>query len=285
MNKKCLSIQSKIDRFLRGELSQNARHRVALHLGECENCAQALEFRRKLDARLEAPIEVTEAVTQRVLDLANNRGLAPSRRPTVKTLLGDPIMKRIVLSSAAVSVICIGVALFVPSKAPAASPQAAFLAMKRAILSNQRLAKIIKKPTNQGSKTELELTTAKVMSSVAYLDLRGGPQTVDLDPNNYSMISFGQTKNQILLTPKDNPNRRDEWVLYDQTNLPRAWSSYTLKPTGWVRQAFLRFNLANPDFEYTFDPKSGAYYVIPRILIKEPRAFRRSKNLDSKPKQ
>jgi len=263
VKKKCLLIQSKIDRFLRGELSQTRRQKIAIHLGECDACSKYLEFCRKLDATADSSVEVPESLTQRVHALQSDRAAVNRTQRRLKFHLGDPLMKKIVVSSAALSAICVGIALFAPSRAPAASPQAAFLAMKKAILSDQKLADVITSPLKKGVKVEPAALNKSVQ--VVYWNQPNVKWPLDLDPKEYSQIRFGQTQNRIWVIPKSNPMRRDEWVLHEATHLPKSWTSYTLKPTGWVQQAFLKFNLVNgTSGEYSFDPKSGEYNVVPK---------------------
>src|SRR5262249_44107272 len=118
---KCETVQELLSRYLTDELPSGQKASVKEHLSDCVACREALAFHRSLQSQLDVALQEPLSLHQRMMEKAG------ASKPTLMTrLLGDTLMKRILISSTAVTALVAATVLIAPRAAMASTPKETF---------------------------------------------------------------------------------------------------------------------------------------------------------------
>jgi putative zinc finger protein len=234
---KCEAVQSLIARNERGELSQKQQIEVTDHLKDCVPCREWAAFSGLIDSRMDGPMQTPAGLHARVC-----QGIAttPDRRNLVTRLFGDPTMKKLLISTSAITAIAAGTLLLVPVLATASTPAATFKAMRAALAGAAHSGELTLSAlvTNDGQVTAYGLLDGQPLPAEVPLQVdvkHSGNEyditiTADLSPANYSSIKFGKDQSTLELTPKNAPGHRVEIALDPTTDKPKSWTTFEQFP-------------------------------------------------------
>ena len=236
MTKKCKQVQRQLDRYLRTELSEATQKSVVVHLAACEVCREVLEFHRMLDAKLGGNPAVPDALRMRTEACLGNPA---GRRSWLAQALGEPIMKKILLSSTALAVVLITGVILAPSLAQGSTPHEKFVKMRSALAQAAFTGEIqVSVTADKGGLASFSVlldgnplppdvpirTTSKEDGNVVDYTI-----TIDLSGNNFSSMQFGKDQNTLNLIPKGKPGVVDVVHLDPKSAKPLDWSTFELK--------------------------------------------------------
>ena len=236
MTKKCKQVQRQLDRFLRSELTLSIRKEIEDHLTTCRKCGEVLAFHQALDTNLNGKAGMPDDLRMRTEELL----ATPSRRRSWLTqAFGEPIMKKILLSSTAVAAALIAGIVLVPSLAQGATPREKFVMMRSALAQAASDGEITISATADKSglasfsvlldgnplppDVPVNITSKEEANVIDYTI------TIDLSGNNFSSMQFGKDQNTLNLVPKGKPGLVDVVHLDPKTGKPLNWSTCAVK--------------------------------------------------------
>jgi len=241
---KCETVQPLIARYLRGEVPSQQREEISRHLMDCANCREEILFHRSIESRMDGPIEVPSNLRHRISERLESQ---PSQPSILARFLGEPTMKKILISSSALTAAIIGAVLLAPGTAQATTPLNAFKAMRSALAGAVRSGelRLTGSVTGNGTVTvsgtldgqPLPPDIPLLVNVDRHENVYDITITANLAPSNYSSIKYGKDPSTLELVPKDSPNKRIEVGLDPVTSKPKSWSSFSKveglwKPTG-----------------------------------------------------
>ena len=95
---KCETVQELLSRYLSGELNDLQRASVGEHVADCASCRESLAFHRSLSSQMAVSGAPSAALYDRV-----SREVSIPRPGLLTRIFGDPTMKKILISSTAVT--------------------------------------------------------------------------------------------------------------------------------------------------------------------------------------
>ncbi len=152
-------------------------------------------------------------------------------------------MKRILLSTSAVTAVAAAALLIVPGTAHASTPLTTFNSMRAALAKALRSGEVTfttsvapggvisvngtldGQPFPPGIPVHVD---AKVDGDTYHITV-----TANLAPSNYSSIKFGKDHSVLELSPKGKSDVREEVVLDPSTMAPLAWTTFKSENGGW----------------------------------------------------
>jgi hypothetical protein len=235
MIKNCNRNQRLLDRYLRNELSPTLRSSIEEHLGLCESCREALGFRRALDSRLDLAVEPPSGLRARFETMAT----APiPRRSWLVQTLGDPTMRKILVSTTLTTAVVAGAILLAPSQAHGATAHEKLASMRSALVralgdGELSITGILTKDNDASFSVTLDGSPlppdvpVKVQGEKheGYSDYT---VKIDFSDANFSSVSFGKDQNTLKLIPKASPDTLDVVSLDPKTGKPLTWTEYKL---------------------------------------------------------
>ncbi len=241
---KCEKIQSLIARYLRDELSGKQRATVTNHLNECVDCRQALAFHRYLDSNLNSDMEAPGELRDRLENRLRSTG---GRLHPLARFFGDPTMKRILISSTALTAIVAAALVLTPGSANASTPAGALKLMRSALAAAARSGELTFSASIDGNGAvtvtgtldgqplpkDVPLNVSVVHSADSYEITT----TADLSPAGFSSIRFGKDHSTLELVPKKAKDHRIEIGLDPSCMKPVSWTSYTKSNGEWKADA------------------------------------------------
>jgi hypothetical protein len=233
---KCEAVQESISRYLTDELPGAVSASVKDHLADCASCRDALAFHRSLQSRMDAPMQAPRSLEQGVA----KKSAATAPTAWLTRILGDPTMKKILISSTAVTALLAAVLVLTPSNANASTPVEKFNKMRAAITKAMKNGELVLDVT---ADAEGKVTVVGTLDGAPlpqdfplYVGVtRDGNMldvdvTSDIDSGNYSAIRFGKNQNTLVLVPKNNPKALTEIVLDPKSNRPTSWKATKQEP-------------------------------------------------------
>jgi hypothetical protein len=227
---KCEAIQELLSRYLTDELSVEQKGHVQEHLKECVSCREALAFHRSLTYQMDAVV----AVPPRLQDRVAEKIVAP-RAAWLTRILGDPTMKKILISSTAATALVAAFLVMAPRSASASTPLEKFNKMRAAIGMAMENGDLTLEVTSDargvvtvtgvldGAPLPADfpvLTTVKRDGD--FLDVK---VHIDLSPDNYSTIRYGRDQNTLIMVPKANPQAKTVVGLDPKSMKPESWTT------------------------------------------------------------
>jgi hypothetical protein len=231
---KCEAVQALLSRYRREELKPKQHAEVAAHLSECTDCREALAFERSLETRLDAVGQASQSLQQRVF----TQIATPLSRPALLArVLGDPTMKKILISSTAVTALVAGALLLAPRTASASTPVETLKSMRAALAQAVEDGELT---LNLNSDAEGAVTVSGTLNGAPLPDdfplvfhtTREGDilditVTADFTPSDYKSIAYGKDNNTLEIVPKASPNKRFEIGLDPKSRQPKSWTTWT----------------------------------------------------------
>jgi len=235
---KCEAIEELLSRYLTDELSVEQKGHVQEHLKECVSCREALAFHRSLSSQMDAVV----AVPSRLQDRMAEKVAAP--RPAWLTrIFGDPTMKKILISSTAVTAMLAAAIIMTPRAASASTPTETFNKMRAALamaMQNGELTLYISSDNKGTITVEGTLDGAPLPKNFPLLvhstidgNIIDVEVTADLAPANYSKIAYGKDHNTLELVPKAHPKTKTEIVLDPKSLKPKTWTTLQANDGLW----------------------------------------------------
>lgn len=204
--------------------SQSAE--VQDHVADCPDCREFLIFQRSLEARLDGGMAVPTSLYQKAM----NRVDEQAGRPLFARMLGNNTMKKILISSTALTAILVAGFLSLSGRASASSAIEEYNSMKAALIqaASKGELKISVKSSPEGEVTVSGSMNGKTLPNgfpLKFTSTRSGDVldvkvTVDLAPTEYQSITFGKEHNSILLVPKDSKNGKIQIFIDPKTKTP-----------------------------------------------------------------
>jgi hypothetical protein len=246
---KCEDVQALMARYLREELAPKARTRVAEHLSDCADCREELAFHRSLESRLDNAVQPPETLRTRVFE----RIESPSARPALLArLLGDPTMKKILISSTAVTAFVAMALLLTPRTANASTPAEKLNSMRAALaraaqsgeltlnLSSDNKGAVTVTGTLDGAPLPPDFPLhVDVTRTANYIDAH---VTADLSPEDYKVLQFGRDENTLVMVPKASPSKKIEVGLDPKSMKPNSWTTWeNLGGTTWKETSATKY--------------------------------------------
>jgi len=237
---RCEDIQQALSRYLTDELSLSRKDAISKHLEECADCREALMFHRSLAARLDGSVHVPSSLEKKVLG-------ADTHTTWMTRVFGDPTMKRIAISTTAVTALVLATALFVPRSANASTP----------VESLKKLRSALATAMHDGELT-LNATADKNGSVTISGTLDGNPLpddfpmtvhvthegnvsdihvTVDLSPDQFKSIEYGADKQTLLLTPKNKSGVKYSVGLDKTSSAMKSWTTLVADKGAWATKS------------------------------------------------
>lgn len=231
---KCEDVQTLLSRYLREELKPKQHAEVAAHVAECPECREALAFHRSLESRLDAVVQPPPSMRSRVF---TQIATPPTRPALLDRILGDPTMKKILISSAAVTALVAGALLLAPRAANASTPVETLKSMRAALAQAANDGQLT---LNLTSDADGNVTVSGMLNGaplpkdfpLVFHTTREGDilditVTADFAPADYKSITYGKDTNTLEIVPKASPNKRFEIELDPKSKQPTSWSTYT----------------------------------------------------------
>lgn len=237
---KCEAVQEMLSRYLTDELPSAQKATVADHLSDCAACRDALAFHRSLETRMDSIGQSPMGMQSRVWSQVDR----PVKRSAWLTrVLGDPTMKKILISSTAVTALIAATVLMAPQVAGASStPVETFNKMRAALAAAARSGELTLNLSsdNKGTITvtgtldgaPLPKDFPLFVKSTVDGDVVDCEVTADLAPENYMKIQFGKDHNTLELISKANPKSKTEIVLDPKSLKPKRWTTLATKDDG-----------------------------------------------------
>jgi hypothetical protein len=249
---KCESVQTLLARFVTGELRPRFLGDIESHLSECARCRETLAFHRALESQFDCVVEPPLHLYSRASALT----AAPARLALLTRVLGDSTMKKILVSSALVTVLATSMLFLGPRNASASTPQETFRSMRAGLaksIENGNLAfdlkanedgsitvagKLSGRPLPPDFPVETEVTRDGDIFDVTLI--------VDFSTSNYSAISFGKD-GSLVLAPRAKQGERYAIALDPASKEPRSWTTFSLERGAWKVKS-----------RYDFKPEAAA---------------------------
>lgn len=236
----CETVQDLLARYASGELSPKQSADIKGHLDDCADCREALLFHRHLDGRLggvPVPPDILREMVLRTIETA------PRRRPLLTRLFGDPLMKRIMISTTAVTVCAAAALVVLPRTADATTPAATLKAMRAALAgavqtgeltlsaSVSAEGKVTVSGTLDGQPLPPDVPLhVEVQHTGKLYDIK---ITAEFAPENYSTVRFGKDHSTLELIPKGTPDHKFEVALDPKTQKPKSWTCFDRVGGAW----------------------------------------------------
>lgn len=230
---KCEDVQALVARYLRQELTLKARTEVGEHLSDCADCRETVAFHRTLESSLDNLVLPPERLRTRVFE----RIESPSVRPALPArLLGDPTMKKILISSTAITAFVAAALLLTPRTASASTPAEKLNSMRAALaraaqsgeltlnLSSNNKGVVTVTGTLDGAPLPPDFPLhVDVTRTANYIDAR---VTADFSPEDYKVLQFGRDQNTLVMVPKASPGKKIEIGLDPKSMKPNSWITW-----------------------------------------------------------
>ena len=227
---KCETVQELLSRYLTDELPSGQTASVKDHLSDCVACRKALAFHRSLSGQMDAVVETPASLQMRVM-----LGTTVAKPTLMTRLFGDTPMKRILVSSTAVTALVAAIVLFAPRTASASTPKETFNKMRAALVKAVKNGELVLDVNADG---DGQVTVTGTLDGAPlpkdfplYVDSRRDGKvidveiTADFDPANYSVIRYGKDHHTLVLVPKANPNSTSEVILDPTSMKPQTWTT------------------------------------------------------------
>lgn len=240
----CEECQSLLVRYTREELNPTKLAAVKRHLLDCGPCRAELVFHRSLDAQLQAQMNLPDSLLRKV----ESRIARTPTRPTLRTrLLGDPTMKRILVSSSALAAMFATALLFTSTTAKADSALSLFKSMKSSLAYAARSGEVTFTAsvdgkggvTVSGKLDGVDLPTDFPMhvSVIRTGEVYDITVNAELSPANFSSITYGNDDTTLRLVPKGHDDQKIEVGVEPTNHRILSWTSYRKVDGAWKQVA------------------------------------------------
>ena len=235
---KCEVVEQALARYLSGEISPSEKRAISDHLEECTSCRAALAFHRKLEHGMAGSIAAPSSLEDRVF-----RGASSPRPSWIIRVLGDPTMKKIALSTTAVTALVAGVALLVPRSAGASTPVETLSKMRSALAAAARDGELtIVASADKSGNVHITGTLdgnplPDNLPMTVHVTREGNVCDVgvriDLAESAFSSIKYGKDDHTLVLTPKGQAGTQFQVGLDEKTMQPKTWSTWKADGSTW----------------------------------------------------
>ncbi|AIE84676.1 anti-sigma factor family protein [Fimbriimonas ginsengisoli] len=217
MSKSCNGYEKWLDRYQTGELEPEIRQSLESHLAACEACRQALEFRRRLTSQLAAEVAVPISLRSRVTDKIDR----PAPRTWLERTLGDPKLKKTLLSTfGALAALIVGASLFPGSAEASPSPIDVFRAMHDAVQKKIDHDVVISYAPDYKIVLDGKSIATRPNETVV-LDARGASKVLKKGEKSFKTIRFGDNKNFLVLVDRASPDKTYKVEVDPVSKLPK----------------------------------------------------------------
>lgn len=219
---KCNDVQT----ILTNSQSQSQSAEVQDHVADCPDCREFLIFQRSLEARLDGGMDVPAGLYQKTMNRIDE---LPGRSLLVR-MLGNNTMKKILISSTALTAVLVAGFMSLSGRASASSAIEEYNSMKSALMqaASKGELKISVKASPEGEVTVAGSLNGKTLPSgfpMKFTKTRNGDVldvkvTVELSPTEYQSITFGKDGKSLLLQPKGTKDGKVEVFIDPKTKAP-----------------------------------------------------------------
>lgn len=219
---KCNDVQT----ILTNGQSQSQSAEVHDHVADCPDCREFLIFQRSLETRMDGSMDVPAGLYQKTM----NRIDELPRRSLLVRMLGNNTMKKILISSTALTAVLVAGFLSLSGRASASSAIEEYNSMKAALIqaASKGELKISVKASPEGEVTVAGTMNGKTIPNgfpLKFTSTRDGDVldvkvTVELAPTEYQSITLGADGKSLVLEPKGAKDGKLQIFIDPRTKAP-----------------------------------------------------------------